>query len=491
MRREWSYAAALTAAGAALRLFHLGTQSLWLDELFSVFLSQRGFVAIIRDTAKDTMPPLYYLLLRIAMQFGSDERAVRSVSFIFSVATIPLFYVLARDMFGHRVALAATLILVFNPFHLFYAQEARMYAQLAFFSLAAIFFFWRAWHRRQRRDWIAFGFAATLAIYTHTLAVLTLFALDMFAVWRREELKRRWESMLVSHLMIGLLLAPWISILWQQVERVRHGFWMTFPSPLSLLTIPTLFLLGTSVPTLFVPVGLFVSLALFGLAFWHAARTLANSLPDRSSESDSAALQLSLALLLVPPLSLLALSLVRPIFLPRTLIASSFGVYLLIGWMLVHRNTIVETTLAGSFFLLVGIALTGYYFVPAFQKPPMREAAQALMAQWQAGDVAIHTSDSSALAFAYYAPSIPTHFLAGDPDYLRETTRGQSGRVAGLIPEEREGIVADHTRVWLIVALDHNQEYQRSRVHEFDRLYRRVTDRNVGGIDLLLYEAHK
>jgi len=489
MRRDWGIPVAITILGAVLRLYHLGTQSLWLDELFSVFLSRQGVAALVAGTAQDTMPPLYYFLLRIALLFGSDERAVRSVSFVFSVAAIPLFYVLAQEMFGPRVASAASLILALNPFHLFYAQEARMYAQLAFFSLAAIFFFWRAWQSQQWRAWIAFGFAATLAIYTHTLAALTLLALDTFALWRGEELKRRWVHVLVSHLMVGLLFAPWVGILWQQAQRVRHGFWVGFPSPLSMLTVPPLFLFGAFLPSLLVPVGLFVALALGGLAIWHAGRTLAGSFPARGGQTNNAALQLALTLLVAPLLSLFALSLIRPIFVPRTLIASSFGLFLLIGWMLVYHRTIVETTLAGALCLLAGIALTDYYFNPAYQKPPMREAAQALMTQWHTGDVAIHTSDSSALGFAYYAPSIPAHFLAGDPDYAAETTRGRSGRVAGLSPEGRDSVVANHRRIWLVVALDHNQEYQETRVHEFDRRYRRVVHEDIGGIDLLLYEV--
>lgn len=70
----------------------------------------------------------------------------------------------------------------------------------------------------------------------------------------------------------------------------------------------------------------------------------------------------------------------------------------------------------------------------------------------------VHTSDSSALAFKYYAPQLPNEFLAGDPDYVNETTRGRSGRIAGLVPREISEIISAHSRVWLVVALDHNEE---------------------------------
>ncbi len=151
-RRELVSVSALTLLGAGLRAFQLGRQSLWLDELFSMFLARREWMAIVQGTAQDTMPPLYYFLLHIALQFGTDEVAARAVSCLFGVLTIPLFYTFARTLLGTRTAFIASGFLVFNPFHIFFAQEARMYTLLAFFALAAMFFFWRAWYGESWRD---------------------------------------------------------------------------------------------------------------------------------------------------------------------------------------------------------------------------------------------------------------------------------------------------------------------------------------------------
>jgi hypothetical protein len=87
----------------------------------------------------------------------------------------------------------------------------------------------------------------------------------------------------------------------------------------------------------------------------------------------------------------------------------------------------------------------------------------------------------------YYAPQLPNEFLAGDPDYATETTRGRSGRVAGLAPVAAEAITAHHARVWLVVALDHNIEYQKGRVVEFDRALTRQKQETIGGIDVILW----
>lgn len=87
----------------------------------------------------------------------------------------------------------------------------------------------------------------------------------------------------------------------------------------------------------------------------------------------------------------------------------------------------------------------------------------------------------------YYASTLLNHFLAGDPDYVTGTTRGQSGRVAGLVPEQVDSIVAGHARVWMVVALDHNADYQRARVREFDLRFGERKSIEIDNIDLLLY----
>lgn len=481
-RREQVWLVGLTLVGALARGFCLDAQSLWLDELFSVFLARREVNAILAGTAQDTMPPLYYLFLHIALQFGSDEIAARSVSFLFGVATIPLFYFFARRLFDGRVALIASALFVASPFQIMFAQEARMYAQLTFFSLAAMFFFWCAWQGGRGQDWLFFVVFETLAFYSHSLAFLNLLALDVFGLTQRAQLREHWRALVFAHLAIAILFAPWLVVLFQQAMRVQAGFWGVTPSPLVLLTTPYLFLFGNVVPLFIVPFALFITLALLGFSGLAIRRALT------AGQSARVGLVFALIVFSVPVLVLYSISLFRPMYVERTLIVASFGLYIWLAWTIVRATPRTLFRVMGGLLLAIMVAvLPNYYFNPDVQKPPMREAARTLVAQVQPGDVVVHTSDSSALAFMYYAPQLPNYFLAGDPDYVNETTRGRSGRIAGLEPRELSALVVDHTRVWLVVALDHNEEYQRARVQEFDVRYRREELIQVGKIALVRY----
>lgn len=481
--KENFWLVALALVGAGVRVFDLGAQSLWLDELFSVFLARRDLGAIIAGTAQDTMPPLYYLLLHFALQVGSDEAVVRALSCLFSVATVPLFYSLARQLFDARVTILATLALALNPFHVLFAQEARMYTLLAFLTLASFVFFIHAWRDNRTRDWWLFALMQTLAFYTHSLAFLNLLALDVFALTQRAQLRTRGRGLIIAHLIVGMLFAPWVFVMRQQVARVQSGFWGALPSPLVLVATPHLFLFSNTTPILLVPIGLFAALTILAWVALAARRTESN---------DALALLFAACVALVPLVTLFAISLARPMFVERTLIVSSFGWYLVVAWGVLNAPPRILNRILGAVGLVVMLAsLMNYFFNPEMHKPPFRDAARVLVAQFQEGEGVVHTSDSSALAFMYYAPQLPNEFLAGDPDYMNETTRGRSGRIAGLVPRALDDVVTGHARVWLVVALDHNAEYQRARVQEFDARYRRERMSEVGKIALVLYRGEQ
>lgn len=94
---------AIVLVGAFFRIYHLGTQSLWLDEAFSVSVSKMGLLQLIQATAADTNPPFYYIVLHYWMSvFGDSEFAVRLLSALFGLLAIPLIYLVGRQLFDEE-----------------------------------------------------------------------------------------------------------------------------------------------------------------------------------------------------------------------------------------------------------------------------------------------------------------------------------------------------------------------------------------------------
>ena len=133
----------LLLLGLAIRVQRLDFQPLWWDEGYSVWFSTHAVRDMIALTARDIHPPLYYALLHawIAL-FGPAPISLRLFSVFASLPAIALIYVAARRLLPQArpaitsPALVAALLVAFNPFHLYYSQEIRMYGLVGTLALA-------------------------------------------------------------------------------------------------------------------------------------------------------------------------------------------------------------------------------------------------------------------------------------------------------------------------------------------------------------------
>jgi mannosyltransferase len=305
----------LVAGGAFLRFYLIAGKSIWLDEAFSIVIGQRSLLDVLRMVVQtDTHPPLYYLLLKIWLVFGSSAAQARSLSAIFSIAAIPLMYKVASALFNDRRAgLVAAAILTFSPFQIWYAQEARMYAMLTFFVLASAFFFIRALERGELVYWVGYVLTTSLALYTDNGAIWYVASISVFFLLAHRRFSDRLAGWLVSNLALGLTYIPWLPFFIHQTQQVTESFWLPPPS---FQTVLGAFLDFQSYNFPLIEISLLYLTTIFVWAF---------IVPRKSWQQ-----QLASFWLFLPLLVSLLLSLRQPIFLSRNLIAASLGYYLLI-----------------------------------------------------------------------------------------------------------------------------------------------------------------
>jgi mannosyltransferase len=119
--------AAIVVAGVAFRLHT--TSELWLDEALSVNIARLSPGDLVDALTRDGHPPLYYFLLHGWLSvFGDGNEAVRSLSAVFGIATLPLTYLVGRRLGGVRSGVAALLVMSASPFAVRYSTETRMYS---------------------------------------------------------------------------------------------------------------------------------------------------------------------------------------------------------------------------------------------------------------------------------------------------------------------------------------------------------------------------
>jgi 4-amino-4-deoxy-L-arabinose transferase-like glycosyltransferase len=159
-----------------LRLWHLGHQSLWIDELGSLLTALPSLAEIPAQALRHDAfePPLYFWLLHGMIHVaGPSEWALRLLSAVAGSLTVPVVWLLLREV-TQRAPIAHTgaLLLATNPLHLWYSQEARPYALLVLFGSGALLCLSRALRRGGAGWWIGFSVLSAAAILTHVTGVV-------------------------------------------------------------------------------------------------------------------------------------------------------------------------------------------------------------------------------------------------------------------------------------------------------------------------------
>ena len=215
--------AVLGLAAAALVVLRLHSGSaLWLDEALSVNIAKLPLHELPEALRQDGSPPLYYLLLHYWIDvFGSGDIAVRALSTLFSLASLPLAYLAGRRIAGPAAGRAALLALAASPFAVRYATETRMYALLILLALLGLLALLRAEEQPTLPRLAAVSVISGLLALTHYWAFFLLAVAGALLAYRW---RRGTESAVAGKQLAALvggaaLFIPWVpSFLYQ----LRH-----------------------------------------------------------------------------------------------------------------------------------------------------------------------------------------------------------------------------------------------------------------------------
>ncbi|MDX6656011.1 MAG: mannosyltransferase [Solirubrobacteraceae bacterium] len=179
MRRHLPLAGIVLLA-ALLRLPTLGSRSLWLDEGAEWQAVRGSFGDMLTQVIHhEATPPLAYIYEWVATRVtGMDEFGLRLPFALLGIALVPLVYLAARDLAGHRAGLVSGALAAANPLLVWHAQDARAYSLLQVLLTATIVAL-----ARGRMWWWAVLGAAALA--THHFAAFVVLPEAVWLLHRR------------------------------------------------------------------------------------------------------------------------------------------------------------------------------------------------------------------------------------------------------------------------------------------------------------------
>jgi mannosyltransferase len=435
MKRHSLWLLALLLLTTALRFGGLDAQELSGDEAFSVFFSEPAPQEIVAGIVRggEPHPPVYWLLLHGTMQVaGSSEFVARFPSAVASILTVALAFALARRMFNCTVGLATAAFVTVNPFQIWYAQTARMYALSAALAVATTLALWTAFQRDRWQHWVTYLLLTTAHAFEHYVALFVALAQGFWAllVWWRD--RRRLLHFVMACLGVALLCLPWLVLVLPSIQ----AYYGNGDSPAlgaMLVRCLRVFSLGISIqPTAATPFVVAFGL-LFALGLVRAARTL----PRGAG--------LLVLWLFLPLIGMWIASRREPVFDERYVIVASPPFYILLGlgaaglaqkrgWRTVLTGLLVTLCLVGTV-----LSLRNYYVGPDYSKTR----------GWRdlAGYLDGHATEDDVLVQNYPDPSL-TYYSQGLLPLVVLPER------YGISPEQIEQRLTDLTdqypRIWFL-----------------------------------------
>ncbi len=521
--------AAVTAAGGILRFYQIGRNGFWLDEAFSVWMAAHPAPALFDWLTRiDQHPPLYYTLLHLWLQAGDEAGYVRALSAVFSTLTIPVLFLTANRIAGPRAGLIAAVILALAPFHVRFAQEARMYALLmltaSLATLALTYLLtdprrrpsrlaanWpglfapaaaplahgrgclRAWQRISA--WLAYMFFTAATVLTHNTAIFYPLATNLFVlgfvVYRRKAGNTRRNAgddvrafappalgnWLWAQAGTFLVWSPWALSAVVQSIGVYNQFWISAPTSGAVGSAAAA-LLNDFLPQFLDRLGI-VWFGLGGLLILGAVYL----------RRQPSVLVFLLVLLLTPLLGELIVSLRRPIFYDRTLIWTTIPLYLLLAFGFLQLRW--KPLIYGALALLCAVSLLSLQnYYQNFTKEQWREAAASVGGQAHDGDLILFNATWVQIPFDYYFRHYDRAVVEhGVPVDLFDRGVLEPKMAESDLPR-LQALVNDRRRVWLVYSHDWYTDPQRMIPAALEEEFDLVATQTFYGLQILLYERH-
>ncbi len=415
----------ITLLAFVLRAYRLDAQSYWIDEgwtLHYAALTPPQLWHTLQTTR--VVPPLYHFLtLYWSALLDNSEYAMRFLSLLCGVLSVPLMMRLGRALGSVRLGLIAALLIAVAPYQIWHSQDARNYTMLTAAGLVSMWSFVVLWQGRWQWRWqLLYVLGTAWALLTHYHALILIGVQGLFLVvsrllrptgmFRQWRFYLRWGGlMLITLGLFGLWLYFGLGALKEYYNWIpQPALWETYLRGIvaysvgELVPPPTSFWLSLAFAVLF-----WCGLVYAGWRSWHNWRgryTLAF---------------LAVYTLMPNLVAWLYGELRTPVYLERYLIpvqvahllvvamgvlGVSHGVHSIFGRASFRWARFLAVSV-GALLLLGLLSISGWvlyhhYFDPAYAKPDWRTIAHMIEDYASPDDAIIITGDGSEMVFNYY-----------------------------------------------------------------------------------------
>lgn len=242
-------------SGLFIRFYHLGTQSIWVDEAWLVEFSKVPFVDII--SGKFNQPIMFIILKLVGQMFGYTEASIRFIPALAGAFLILSSYKLGRCFFDIQLSLLSAVMVAISPIAIAYSQEAGNYSILMLIVSLYLRYFLLYMRNNNKRFLFYFGVFALIANYLHIYNIFILSALLIYITFIQRGNGRN-RAVYLAIAIILVLSVP-VIIAGLRVSEALEGYYpqsvyaFSFPKLYEYVSAVVFSWLNAPFPTMYVP----------------------------------------------------------------------------------------------------------------------------------------------------------------------------------------------------------------------------------------------
>ncbi|MCD4750634.1 MAG: glycosyltransferase family 39 protein [Thermoanaerobaculales bacterium] len=226
---RWGSAlAAIVGITFLIRLWNLGTFSLWLDEVITLRFAALPFDRLLAACAGDAENvPLYAVVAFLASRAGLAEPWIRMPYIVFGTAGVAVLMFWVRERLGTTAALTAGAFAALSPFHVRFSQEMRAYSILLLLIPLCLLVTERLARAPGWRPATLLTVLVVIGGYTHLTFWIVIPVLLAVSTSRDRGTNLVPRPVRLAGLAVsvgGLAFVPWIVAIWQTLgTRLERG----------------------------------------------------------------------------------------------------------------------------------------------------------------------------------------------------------------------------------------------------------------------------
>lgn len=373
----------IVALTCILPLLAVFNENLWFDEAYSVGLVHQNWSGLLNAAINDVHPVLYYILLKLfTMVLGNSMIVFRIFSLLPIVILSILSFTHIRKEFGEKVGLYFAVILCFLPITIHYATQIRMYTWALLFVSITAFYAYKAFKDTKTKDWIIFAIFSLASAYTHYFGLFTIGIINLvllyYVIKYKKELLKKW--FLFGAIQIVAYL-PGLFIFFKQSMRVAGGFWISVTYPDIIMQIVEFFFKDN------ITIGI---ASIFGVfIFIYVLLKMHTQYLADKKKIQPAVISLCVCGLVI--LATLAISLIRPIFIPRYMIPmAGIAIFAFAYVLSLEDRTWIKGIIIGG--LVVLSVYNGYLYLEKSYSEENKKPIEFIKSEIQPNDIFIYTN---------------------------------------------------------------------------------------------------